>query len=59
MGKKGGGKKRKLHVIKCDTENNLKDLKLPCNQQLAGAQLLHINFSGVVLKIVLAAGSSY
>lgn len=59
MGKKGGGEKRKLHVIKCDTENNLKDLKLPCNQQLAGAQLLHINFSGVVLKIVLAAGSSY
>lgn len=58
MGKKGG-EKRKLHVIKCDTENNLKDLKLPCNQQLAGAQLLHINFSGVVLKIVLAAGSSY
>lgn len=58
-GGKEGGKKRKLHVIKCDTENNLKDLKLPCNQQLAGAQLLHINFSGVVLKIVLAAGSSY
>lgn len=47
-GGKEGGKKRKLHVIKCDTENNLKDLKLPCNQQLAGAQLLHINFSVVV-----------
>lgn len=57
-GKERGGK-RKLHVIKCDTENNMKDQKLPCNQQLAGAQLLHINFSGVILKIVLAAGSSY
>lgn len=43
-----GGRGRKLHVIKCDTENNMKDQKLPCNQQLAGAQLLHINFSGVV-----------